>query len=378
MIDTIAIMLDQSQFEISDHGRFSPDSRNLFESPYYPFQNGRITCVQNPSSADRQTGIYRPRLTLTKRIVQRGLFSITLRIEFSIPKLFHGNNFMEVTDKNFREIISLLNASLKEMGIKIHDPFKILPDAAVSAVHYSKNFILTENVTCSMILHELSKADVTKTLDLTNTDYRNGGHAYRLHANSFDVIWYDKIKDLQKARISEKRAIEKESYCQLDIFSDTPATQKIEVFRMEVRLGNRRKIHEMLKKLEYHSEPLFKNLFISMLAQKVLLYFWKKIYDSSLFISLPTQGPIKSFSGLLKRNPRLKPNKALQVFAALTLIEKEGIPAFRNIYGLHGNERAWSRLKADLTALDLSDLSGFIASEQITRGLTLFEPVKSI
>ena len=377
MIDTIAIMLDQHQFEIADHGRFSPDSRNLFEPPYYPFQNGRVVCVQNPSSADRQAGIYRPRLTLTKRIVRAGIFSITLKIEFSIPKLFHGNNFIEVSDRDFVEIIGLLDASLKDMGVVIADPYTTLPNAPASAVHYSKNVVLTDGVTCSMVLHELSKADMTRVLDANATDYRNGGHALRLHANSYEVIWYDKGKDLQKARTSEKRALEKDSHCQLDIFADRPKTSPLpEIFRMEVRLGNRKKIRDMMARLNHPGEPLFKNLFNAALAQNVLLHFWQKTCDAVLLVSISLKSLTKAFHALRKDNPRMKPNKALQVLAALALIQEEGAQAFRNSYCLHGNDKAWSRLKTDLNGFDLNDLRGFIASGQITDGLNRFERCK--
>jgi predicted helicase len=238
MIDTIAIMLEQHDFHIVDHTKFSPNSTGLFQAPYYPLQNGRAVCVQNPSAHDRKLGIYKPRLTITKRATRNG-FTMNMKIEFSIPKLFHGNNFQEVTETNFREIIGILNESLKDMGVLLNNPFKTVPSALVSVIHYSKNFILKDNITCSMVLQELSKADVSHILDLNATNFRNGGHALRFHSNSYEIVWYDKLKDLQKAAISEKRSIETDAYCQLDLFNQPQQNIKPpEIFRMETRLGN--------------------------------------------------------------------------------------------------------------------------------------------
>ena len=62
------------------------------------------------------------------------------------------------------------------------------------------------------------RIDLTKRLDLSRTDYRNEGHAIRYHANSFEVIFYDKLKDLAQARKSEKRGLEQDYGVQEEIF----------------------------------------------------------------------------------------------------------------------------------------------------------------
>src|SRR5271156_5057181 len=96
MLDTIALTLDQHQFEVLEPDRFSPSARGLICAPYYPLgARGHFACVLNPSKSDSNAGQYQPRLTLGKRRVQTG-FALTLRIEFSAPKLIFGNNFDEL------------------------------------------------------------------------------------------------------------------------------------------------------------------------------------------------------------------------------------------------------------------------------------------
>jgi len=75
-----------------------------------------ITCKQNPTPNELKQGIYKPRLTITKRINRERNFEIPLKIEFSIPKLLYGNNFDEVTDADFPAVIQKLKTVLKDMG----------------------------------------------------------------------------------------------------------------------------------------------------------------------------------------------------------------------------------------------------------------------
>ena len=96
MLDTVVLTLDAQQFEILQPDRFSPSAKGLLLPPYYALgSRGHFTCVQNPTKADLQAGRYLPRLTLAKRKSSAG-FALTLRIEFSAPKLIFGNNFDEL------------------------------------------------------------------------------------------------------------------------------------------------------------------------------------------------------------------------------------------------------------------------------------------
>jgi hypothetical protein len=119
MLDTIALTLDRHQFEVREPNRFSPSAQGLLVPPYYRLgARGNFLCVQNPTKADFAAGRYAPRLTLAKR-KQRTGFTLTLRVEFSAPKLVFGNNFDELTSRDFERVLGALHVSVNEMGIEV-------------------------------------------------------------------------------------------------------------------------------------------------------------------------------------------------------------------------------------------------------------------
>lgn len=116
MLDTIALTLKQSAFEVMDMDAFSPSARNLYQPPYYSLgKRGYVSCVQNPLKSELAQGLYKPRLTLTKR-AKRGGYDYSLRIEFSAPKLKFGNNFEELSNGDFCFLLNILYQALTQMG----------------------------------------------------------------------------------------------------------------------------------------------------------------------------------------------------------------------------------------------------------------------
>ena len=165
MMDTIVLRLEQPQFEILDHSRFSPSTENLYRPPYPKLgARGMMAYVQNPTKADYEAGNYKPRLTATVRKGILGGFVVTLKIEFSAPKLMKGNNFDELYPVEFGNLLATLRSRLTQMGIKVS--LRALEEAEVSAVHYSKNVVFTDHTRCSMVLEELAKLSIWSRLDI--------------------------------------------------------------------------------------------------------------------------------------------------------------------------------------------------------------------
>jgi hypothetical protein len=242
MIDTISLTLPQDRFKILDYEKFSPSARNFYEPPYYKLTGKMpIKAVLNPTKEQNKKYGYLSRLTLFK-VIRNGGFQIILKIEFSVPKLLYGNNFDEVIESDFGEICWQLKDKLFKMGIAIKN-VKYLSLADVSTIHYSKNLILTDYTDPHTYLKELRKINVSKLQDTSQSDYRNEGHAFKFHSNDYEVIFYDKLKDLQQAKKSDKRAVENENYTQLNLFDKYQPKKPFEVLRMEVRVGNRTKIN---------------------------------------------------------------------------------------------------------------------------------------
>ena len=379
MIDTIVLTLDEDSFKIVEHDKFSPSTEGLYSPTGYYRLGGRanLTCVQNPTSTELRNGIYKPRLTVTKRIDRHHQFQITLKIEFSIPKLLYGNNFDELEDDDFTLVILKLKQSLRDMGVIVSEP--VLINARVSAIHFSKNIPLVDYTTPYTYLERLAKINLNQRLDLNQTDFRNEGHSLKFRANSFEVAFYDKMKDLSKAKISEKRAEESENAIQLNLFKEVEIQKPFEVLRLEVRLNRRQKLRQVLKSVGIETEPTFQALFKREIAQKVLLEYMTRIERSYPPILLCDYKDAKTFlSNSLISNGKTEKTglrKALWMLGARMIIEEVGVREFREIVRRF-NKATWYRLNKDMATMgELSDQQPFVAIRQC---LEEFKPLKLI
>jgi len=364
MIDTIKLTLDKTMVTMIDKSRFE---RNLMNSA-----RGYFILVQNHTPAELKQGIYKPRLTLTNRFNTSGRSEETLAIEFSIPKLLYGNNFDELTDSDFPIVIQKLKAILKEMGVCLFE--KNLINAPVSSVHYSKNIALTDHTTPYTYLSQLAKLNINKRLDTNRTDFRNEGHSFKYRTNSFEVVFYDKIKDLQQAKISEKRAEEKDNTLQMGLFDILKQRKPFEVLRIEIRLNKRQKINQILKKIDKVVEPTLINIFNQDTAKSVLLYYINEIEEAyPPLLTYQYDSPKKFFAGFLTANPKVKLTPALKMLGLRVLLDEMGIREFREITKRYGNS-AWYSLNKEMKKLGKTDeISVFsLLKDKITD----FEPLK--
>ena len=372
MLDTVALTLDRHEFVVLRPEAFSPSAQGLLEPPYYPI-GGRanMSCVLNPTSEDRRDGRYKPRLTLTRRIAVGG-FATTLRVEFSAPKLLFGNNFDELRSQDFDAVVRALGQALSDLGVMVRED--ILRAARVSAVHFGKNIALHEFTTCTMALVELAKVDLTRRLDLSRTDFRDHGHAVRYHANRFEVAFYDKVKDLRKSRLSEKRAIERDNACQTDLLAASVLPKGLEVLRMEVRLGSRQKIMALLKELHPGAEPTFAAVFDRSLARKVLLHFWARVGAGRCPQAGVASRPEDVFLALAAARPAAKPTKVLQHLAASALLASVGWRGLAALVEMRAGTRSWQRLKREMKSWPAT--VGFSPLDAVAESLTRFEALR--
>lgn len=375
MLDTIALTLNQTEYEIMEPDAFSPSASGLLKPPYYSLGGrGNFPCYQNPTKAELKQGIYKPRLTLTKRKAHVG-YSVTLRIEFSAPKLVFGNNFDELVETDFERVLDILHGKLAGMGIRVHKD--VLRKADVSAIHYSKNIPLTNYSTCAMVLAELRKINLNQRLDLSHTDYRNEGHAVRYHANSHEIAFYDKLRDLKQSKISEKRAIESDNIVQADLFSKGSYQKQLEVLRMEVRLGNRTKLKAMLKALKIDKPLDFESLFSASLSQKMLRHFWERITLDMPVLALSKFKPEDVYHALVTESKgKAKPAKLLQQIGTLAVINNVGLRGLHSLVSSHSNPRTWQRMKKELEGKDVAASMKYAATQNVQRCLEAFKPVK--
>lgn len=375
MIDTVVLMLEQHQYEITNHALFTPATDNFFKAPYPKLgKMATIKATQNPTKKDFEEGNYKPRLTVTLRKAHSYGFNITLRIEFSAPKLLRGNNFDELSDFEFGNLLAVLHLKLEVMGVKIS--YDNLAKAKVSSVHYSKNIFLLDYTRCSMLLEELSKLKLWSRLDINKTDYRNGGHVLKWHANSYEITAYDKLKDLQQAKVSPKRAFEKDSSFQPSLF-DHAIPKQLEVLRLEIRLNKRQLLKSLFKKLNINAELEFEGVFSSKISKAVLHHFYDTIMAEIKMVNLlqiDISNPVMLAESIVIENPELTPNKVLQLIGGLNILQKSGANSLKAVFA--GNsKRTISRIIADCQKYIPEKSSRWMALQNVKKHLDVFEPV---
>lgn len=365
MIDTIKLTLNKSMFTILNKDRFIKDRQNSMR--------GYFTLVQNPTPSELKRGIYKPRLTLANRFNDSGSSQKTLSIEFSIPKLIFGNNFDELTGDEFPEVIQKLVPILKEMGVYLFSKNRLI-NAPVSAIHYSKNIALTDYTTPYTYLEQLSKLNINQNLDTDRTSFRNEGHSFKYRANSFEVAFYDKLKDLQQAKKSNKRAEEKDNAIQLNLLDLINPKKPFEVIRMEIRLNKRQKIKHILKLIQNEVEPTFINLFNQNISKKVLLHFIDEVENAlPPLLAYHQNSPKKLFSGFLIANPGIKLNKLLTMFGLKSLIDDIGTRGFRQLTKRYG-QSAWYGLNKEMKQLKTTDEPSVF--NLLRKEVTAFKPLR--
>ncbi len=374
MIDTIVLTLKQGMFTIIEPDRFEPSARWLKDDSISLGGRGYTPSKQNPTSTELKNGIYKPRLTLTKRMNGYRNYEVTLKIEFSLPKLIFGNNFDELEDSDFESILNKLRLILKDMGVMVFS--RKLEEALVSAVHYSKNIPLTDGSTPYQYIKKIAEANIKLSLDVNQTDFRNEGRSIKWHANSYEVTFYDKLKDLKASKISDKRAIEQDNIIQLSLFDTLQKQRPFEVLRMEVRLGTRQKIRQILKSISIDTEPTFKSLFSSKVSQTILTCYLHELESRRpSLLDYQNNKPKELLADLVVNNPILSPKHILQIFGLKQALELIGMREVRVIFS-KCSDRSWYRLVSDANKIKLpqaKDTFGIIRTH-----LSEFKPLKLV
>jgi len=319
MIDTIIIQIPIEYPAIIDHGKFTPSTRGIIDNPasFFKYTN-------NPKKADRESGVYKPKLTIIKRGKK-----IYLKAEFSVPKLLFGNNLEEAEESDFDEAVSKLRKAIEQMGVRLwtHE----IEKAEVLSFHPSKNIPLSKGYTSSFAIRELSKINLNYKLDLERVSFRNDGEALQLYSNRHSLVLYDKINDLNKPA---KRAIDKDrAKQQIDLFKYIKREKRsLEVLRIEVRLSYKDKMKEILERVGFTDSPLFKNIFKKDLCQKIVKLYWEEFFGKNLFLFSVNNNPQMILQKILMRYPKTNIRTAVMLTGLNVLCkDEEGIRGFRSI-----------------------------------------------
>lgn len=365
MIDTICLLIPgQNVLYLSGISNWELYSRT---SQYDKF-------VRNPTKAEKMTGKYFPRITGYSRNKFKG--SQNIRIEFSVPKLLYLNNLDELEDKDFEEVIEVLQDRLKTMGIKV---FKsILMGASVSSVHYSKNILLQDGYTSNYVISEINKVNLRKSFDFSKTRFMNDGQSLYAHATSHEFVIYDKVADLNK---DKKRAIDKDQTTkQRSIFEILNKSEFKEIIRFEIRLNHKQKLNKILQDLGYEKNLTFKDIFSSEISKKVVTSYWEKLVKEKSFGIFSISMSIKDMlQKLFSEDKKLKPKQAIYLLGLFMLAKDEnGMRQLRTIISKNSHDRTWYRITKDMQKsnelITKNKFRNWVT--QIDKALEIYKPYK--
>ena len=309
--DTCVLLVDYADITITELGRFSPNPQILWD-----MQGAEAVTCYNFATCEEQQQHYYPKLSLSS-VLRHGGFSVKLKIEFSAPKLLHfpPNNLEEVCDADFEDVISILALRIHEMGVEVSP--QVLRSAQVVRIDFGKN-VLVKVAPC-VILQYLNKADISRRLDCTKVSYRNEGHSLHFLSRHRNVVIYDKLRDIQKAKYCKSRAVNPENAQRIDLAS----LGSNQYLRIEIQLGNSENIRQAIGKAGISAPELtFQNLFNSQICRAVTLTYWNEILSAVKYLQLSDEDAGDLFKRLLDH--KYKFLKALQLVGLVTILKKVG------------------------------------------------------
>jgi hypothetical protein len=297
--------------------------------------------IRNPSANELRVGVYLPRLTVIQRPTRLGVQE-TLTVEFSAPKLVYGNNFDELTDNDLPLVITKLQSALKYMGVVV--PSELLAGAKVVGWHPSKNIVYGEYFASQTVINTLHKADVSLVYSLQKTDFTDG-EILHFHCNSKDIAFYDKLADLLRSRVSDKRAVERHNQLQHELIDTLAAVKPLSVLRFEIRFNSAVAVRRAVRLEPRASSPTFEQVFSSQLSQRILLEHWRKLTQDINYLALDVGKPLEVLQNYVAEHDDVTPMAACAAVTAILVANQVGVRALRQTLDARFGRHFWSRLK---------------------------------
>tara|TARA_Y100000310_G_C20657444_1_gene802737 strand:+ start:112 stop:1323 length:1212 start_codon:yes stop_codon:yes gene_type:complete len=384
MLDTVTIKIRYPDFKVTEPSFFSPPLRieQSYSSAFNFGSKPFVKYIQNPLVKDGQQSDYkRPRLTAYQRFRDRKVI-YELHAEFSVPKLLFGNSLQELDDADFDKVVARLKFCLQRMGVDVTE--EAVRRAVVTKAHFGKNIPLPHPTTAQDAIAELYKADLGKRKDVNIRHYENGGQALYFYATSANIIFYDKMKDIEATK---NRAVDKNkiSY-EKTLFRNNKREIKREILRFEVRLVKQVSFYSFLRKHVFKKKIdsiSFEEVFNNELCKKVLLASWEEITNSpanQLALKMDTSAD-EVFDAIIKNlddNKRKKAHsltKALASYGLSQLIKQSGVRKVRNKIEKNWSIKSWYRLSGNIkeSATNLREISVVHTIGEIQLALEKFE-----
>ena len=368
MLDTIIIELPQGSYSIIRPEHFGPLSPAQLDNSH----GGFAQTFNNPTAADKQKGLYLPRLTLLKRGNRQ-----FLKAEFSAPKILYGNNVDEIAETDKEALLKSLRDKLAYMGVMVWS-HKLSP-ANIIGLHLGKNVRLRREYPADFVIRQLKRIAENARMDFTERTFINNGEALYLYAKSHSFIIYDKIKDLDKptARAVDKDQVPK----QMMLFDDWHKANLLppNLLRLEVRMNEKRAINQCLKTAGFPNNPTLGQLFNAEMQKSIIQSHWNDYFGNNLFLlSLPNQ-PLDLLQNVFNAFPKKSTKEIMEISGIASLLSNaQGISGFKRMLRNNGRGGSWKMIKRKLEAVAEAQRSP-VTPEYITaieESLETFTPIR--
>lgn len=388
MIDTLGIKIRYPNFKVQIPQLFTP-ALIIKEPVPVPYNFMTISnaygrnrfkkYVQNMTASDKKNSIYKPKLTAYQRFDAGNKEIYELHIEFSDPKLLFGNSVQESGEEYLEATTTLLKRRLSLMGIEVSE--EVLHKAIAIKVHFAKNIPLPRPLNAQDTIAGLYKADMGKGKDINMREYRNGGTSLYFYATYYNVIFYDKLRDIATPK---NKAVDKDKLKGERAFIRNNDIEQ-EILRFEVRLNKQTKLNHFLSEMlgrKIESITL-EEIFKKEICQKALLKTWGEITNipANQLAFKMGNSPEEVFDEMIKSlNPENKTkahslNKTLASFGLYTLLQNKGVRWTRNRIEKNWTDKSWGRLSDDIkeSATALKNIPDLNAVGDIKLALDKFE-----
>jgi hypothetical protein len=339
MIDTIMLKIKHPEFKVIRPEYFSPRAnynQNSSIGADVKRKDVYKVFIQNASDDDKRDKIYKPSISIIQKMhTDIRELEWFLNIQFSVPKLIYGSNLNEITEGMFDHVVKILESKLYAMGIDIDTPS--LKKSIVKRIHFGKNIELPPEYSISQVMGLIQKAN-TKCLKDRQVYYENGGEALHLYTKSHGIVFYDKLKDLERTKVS---SIDKDRTRNERLQGKILRNSALQVLRFEVRYNGQQTVSgKVCKQLKVsYREILFPDVFNQKLWEVVLNSEWLAVTNSDgakLALKFEAE-PKEAIRAMLlhfggrKRNVHSL-NQVLSSYGIFTGIQNIGVNPLRSMF----------------------------------------------
>lgn len=281
-------------------------------------------------------GIYMPRIEIYEKLDKENkkVYS-DISIEFSVPKIIHENNLVEIKECDLDVVVDKLIHKLKTAGVLVFS--SLILNSTIVHIHFGKNIILTKDITIKNIIDEMKTANMGKPYDSTYRMFKikNNDEIFYFHSSTRQFVIYDKVRDIlnKKYKSHDKEKTDKEKSIVME-----NNLENTEILRYEYRLKNhqtiRSQINGFLKK-DTKKKVLFRDVFNEDLWRSILNKSWSEIMDrdeNQLSFKFDNENPENMVRALLNKVKGSSGHDLNNILIAVGLgyiADKDGLKFFR-------------------------------------------------